>query len=82
MEHKCNLKLYKNPRTRRVISYRCDTCGLIVVVKKRAVHRLMKGIRVPMKQVIVDRHYNPNDVLAQRFAFEELFGYEAVHSNI
>lgn len=83
MAHKCKFVKYRNRRNRRVMSYKCHGCFLVVVVRKRTLHRLLadkyKG-PVPLKNAITTRYYDTKDSRYAEYARRELFGYEAVHA--
>lgn len=83
MEHKCKFVKYRNRRSRRHMSYKCHGCFLIVVVRKRTLHRLLTGKYkgpVLLKNSITTSYYDVRDPGYAEHAWNELFGYEANHA--
>ena len=83
MEHKCKFVKYRNRRSRRHMSYKCHGCFLVLVVRKRTLHRILtnkyKGV-VLLKNAVVTKYYDVNDPGYQRAVWEEVFRYEANHA--
>lgn len=84
MEHKCKFVKYRNRRSRRHMSYKCHGCFLVVVVRKRTIHRLLTGKYkgpVLLKNAISNRYYDMKDPGYGKAAWDAVFGYEANHYN-
>lgn len=83
MEHKCKFVKYRNRRSRRHMSYKCHGCFLIIVVRKRTIHRMLtdkyKG-RVQLKYLVSNKYYDVKDPGYGAYMWEQLFGYEANHA--
>ena len=83
MQHKCKFEKHRNKRNRRHMSYKCHGCFLVIVVRKRTIHRMLtdkyKG-RVPRKHLVVTQYDDTKDPGYAEYAWNQLFGYEAVHA--
>lgn len=83
MTHKCKFVKHRNKRRRRTMSYKCHECFLVLVVRKRTVHRVLTGKYkgpVTLKNAIVTRYDDVRDPGYAEYAWRELFGYEEVHA--
>lgn len=83
MEHKCKFVKYRNKRSRSRMSYKCHGCFLVIVVRKRTIHRLLTGKykgRVQLKYLVNSRYYDIKDPGYAEYAYKELFGYEENHA--
>lgn len=84
MSHKCKFVRYRRRPKRKTISYKCHGCFLVVVMRKRALHRMMT--RVGYRGYPLVKYYDIHDpryqetAISEEEAFQELFSYEFNHS--
>lgn len=84
MTHKCKFVKYRHRPKRKTISYKCHGCFLVVVMRKRALHRMTT--RVGYRGYPLTKYYDVNDpryqqkAISEEEAWRELFSYEFNHS--
>lgn len=80
--HKHRFKKHRNRRNRRTMNYKCQDCPVVIVVKKRTIHRLLtnkyKG-HVQLKYLVTTTYPDTKDPGYAEYVWRELFGYEENH---
>lgn len=82
MEHKCKFVRHRGGRkNRKTVLYKCHGCFLVLVLRKRSLHRMMTRVGY-RGSPIMQKYYDTRDPgyrKAADDAMRDLFSYEFNH---